>query len=97
MSLDPTANEIHRQTRSLLLATVACAASIALSVQFVGAEWFPQHAITHPMIATAVSTATFWATWPRRSVLALCVFVPMAFGTITVVSMFVGIALLMPS
>jgi hypothetical protein len=97
MSSDPTANEIRRQTRSLLLATVASVASIALSVQFVGAEWFPQHPITHPIIATAVSTATFWATWPRRSVLTLCVFVPMAFGTITVVSMLVGIALLMPS
>jgi hypothetical protein len=57
MSSDPTAKEIQRQTRSVLLATVASVASIALSVQFVGAEWLPEHPITHPMIATAVSTA----------------------------------------
>jgi len=58
--------------------------------------WRPDP-MAHPVIATVAASITFLVTYPRRSLVTLLVFMPLAFAVITIVSMMVGIVMLMPS
>src|SRR5688500_19190438 len=73
--------------RSLLLAAAASLVSLAITVQFDDAAWWPANPLVHPAIATVLSSTVFWIMWPRRSSLALVVFSVMAFCVTTLVLM----------
>ena len=96
--MKPPPNAPDDSVRSLLLATAASAAAMMISVYVdESTAWQPTNPLIHPVIGTVAASVTFWLTWPRRGLAALCVFVAMAFAFITIVSMLIVIVMAMPS
>lgn len=80
-----------RSGRSLLLATAASVASMMISVYLEEfTEWRPANPMIHPVMATVAASMTFWVTWPRRNLLKLWLFMPIAFAVISIVLFLIG-------
>ena len=87
-----------RSGRSLLLATVASIASMVISVYLEeSTRWAPVDKMIHPVIATVAASITFWMTYPRRNLVKLWLFMPIAFAVISIIFMMVAVAIQMPS
>lgn len=82
---------------ALLLAAVASVVSMVASANLSESGAWQIEYPTHQVIAAVVASMTMWAFYPRRGLVVLWVFMPLAFLLIFTISIIVALVMLMPS